>query len=191
MREEILRRLTHKQKWPDKLGQNPTGHELAEAWGLKGKEIPLEDIVLEWAYTFSQYEIMSEINGESFDSTELDHYIMLHVYEFHGDRRSDFIGHIEEKYGVNTYRLQDLNMTLGDIEQAAIHCSKSQCRIFYLPDAEMSKVAKQLRELKIGGFRGNLVYLEPNKNIPDALFRKLENCEVSIREEAQNERSHT
>ena len=148
----------------------------------------MEDIVLEWAYTFSQYEIMSEINGESFDSTELDHYIMLHVYEFHGDRRSDFIGHIEEKYGVNTYRLQDLNMTLGDIEQAAIHCSKSQCRIFYLPDARMSKVAEQVVKLKIGCFGDDLVIVEPNKNIPDKLLRKLESYEINIREEEQNER---
>jgi len=186
VRDAVLHFIIKEREWPTELGKDPTSWELAEAWGLKGKEIPLEDIVLEWAYQYSQYEIYSEIEGKPFDSNEfqLDVDMQRDVYACYGERRDDFIGQIEEDYGVYSYNLAALNLSIlsiGDIEQVALKLSESpQCRIFYVPDAEMSKMAEELRELKMGGFRGNLVFLEPNKDIPDKLLHKLEKYEVKI-----------
>ena len=183
----VIELLVKKGGWPAELGENPTYQEIAESLGLKGKEIPLEDIVLEWAYRYSQYEIYSEIEGKPFDSNEyqLDVDMQKNVYACYGERRDDFIGQIAEDYGVNTFKLEALNLSIGDIEQVALKFSESQCRIFYVPDAEMSKMAEELRELKMGGFRGNLVFLEPNKDIPDKLLHKLEKYEVKIYKEAK------
>jgi len=188
VRDAVLDFLYEKREWPTELGKHPTTQELAEAWELKGKEIPLEDIVLEWAYKYSQYEEISEIEGEPFDSHELDFDIIRDVYEYYGDRRDDFIEQIAEDYGVDANKLRALNLSIEDIEQAALRSSESQCRIFYVPNAEMSKMAEELRELGIGGFRGNLVFLEPNKDVPDKLLHKLDKYEVEFSKEAQNER---
>jgi len=188
VRDAVTHFIIKQREWPTELGEHPTNQELAEAWGLKGKEIPLEDIVLEWAYTYSQYEEMSEIEGEPFDSNELDFHILRDVYEYYGDRRNDFIEQIAEDYGVDANKLEALNLSIEDIKQAALRSSEPQCRIFYVPDAEMSKMAEELRELKIGGFRGNLVFLEPNKDVPDKLLHKLDKYEVEFSKEAQNER---
>ena len=190
VRDAVVDFIIKHREWPTELGEHPTNRELAEAWGLKGKEIPLEDIVLEWAYVYSQYEEMSEIEGEPFDSHELDFGILKDVYEYYGERLNDFMEQIAEDYGVDTEKLEALNLSIEDIEQAAVRSSEPQCRIFYVPKAEMNKMAKELRELKIGGFRGNLVFLEANKDIHDKLLHKLEKHEVKISKEAQNERKH-
>lgn len=123
VRDAIMHEVIHKRAMPTELeGKEPTNRELALAWGIKGKEIPLEDIVLEWAYTYSQYEIMSEIEGNPFDSSEsgLDVYMMGDVYEFYGDRREDYIEEIAEKYGVDEDKLRDPNLSIGDIGQIAL-----------------------------------------------------------------------
>ena len=121
VRDAIQEAIIKGREMPTELEKkNPTNQELALAWGIEGKEIPLEDIVLEWAYTYSQYEIMSEIKGEPFDSGELDGYMMIDVYEFYGDRRNDFIEQIAEKYGVDEDKLRDPNLSIGDIGQIAL-----------------------------------------------------------------------
>jgi hypothetical protein len=190
VREEVIHRLNQKQKWPEELGEHPKTSELALAWDIKGRDISLEDIVLEWAYKYSGYEEMSEIEGELYDIRELDGYMMTDVYEFYGDRRSDFIAQIEEEYGVDTDKLEALNLSLGDIEQAAIQF-KFQSRIFYVPKTEVS-IIKELKELEIAcwGWNDGLLYLKPNKDAPSELLRKLEKYEVNIKKEAQNEGTH-
>lgn len=121
VRDAIQEAIISGRELPIELkGGNPTNQELASAWGLKGKEIPFEDLVLEWAYTYSQYEIISEIEGKPFGSRELDIYIMANVYEFYGDRRNDFIEQIAEKYDVDEDKLVALNLSIGDIERAAM-----------------------------------------------------------------------
>ena len=169
-----------------------SNQEIAEALGIEGKEIPLEDIVLEWASKYASYEELSEIDGEPFDSMEsqLDADIVRDVYTWYGERRQCFIAQIEEDYGLDAAKLEDLNLSIADIEQVVIRLFESKCenRVFYLPPAEMSKMAKELRELKVGGFRGNLVFLEANNDIHKKLLPKLEKHEVNLKGEVQNER---
>lgn len=173
--------------------KNPTNQELALAWGLKGKEIPLEDIVLEWAYTYSQYEIMSEIEGKPFDSGELDGYMMIDVYEFYGDRRNDFIGQIAEKYGVDEDKLRDLNLPIGVIERAAAISGKYEYRLFNVPVTEKSKIfsKEELEELEVVGMQNGLVYMVAKKDASDRLLHKLMKHQIYYSREAQNERIHT
>lgn len=91
--------------------------------GLKGKEIPLEDIVLDWAYTYANWEIYHETEEEPFNSSELDVDMMGDVYEYYGERRNDFIDQIAEDYGVDEdkyKKLKDPNLSIRDIEQIAL-----------------------------------------------------------------------
>ena len=93
-----------------KLGHRPEGYQ----------KIKLEDLVLEWAYVFAGYEILSETEGESFDSRELDGYMMANVFDYYGERREDFIEEIAEEYGADEVKLRVLNLSIGDIERAAM-----------------------------------------------------------------------
>jgi len=160
--------------------------EFASYFGLKVEEIPLEDIVLEWASEYAGYEELAEEEGKAFDSTEaqLDGDLMRDVYERYGERRQNFIEDLEEEYSVDVDKLIELNVSLGEIEYAAQRYAnnKFQCRIFYVPKTEDS-ILEEARELKIGGFHSGLVILEPNKDVPDKLLHKMEKYEVNIKKE--------
>ena len=86
---------------------------------IKGEKIEFEDLVLDWAYKYASYERISEIEGESFDSSELDWYVMINIYEFYGDRRSDAISEIAEEYGADWDKLMALNLPIGKTKEAA------------------------------------------------------------------------
>jgi hypothetical protein len=119
---EMLNELKAKNK--------ATNHELASLFGLKGKEIPIEDIVLEWASTYSDYEELSEIEGEPFDSSELDNNMVGDVYEYWGDRRDGIIEKIAEKHGIDENILRENStLSMGDILRIAVsHSSRTQHR---------------------------------------------------------------
>lgn len=91
------------------------------AWPVSKVKPKIEpkDLVLDWAYTYANWEIISEIEGKPFDSGELDSYIMVNVYEFYGDRRSAAISEIAEEYDADEDKLMALNLPIGKTKEAA------------------------------------------------------------------------
>ncbi|MFC1965707.1 hypothetical protein ACFLWI_02000 [Chloroflexota bacterium] len=136
VRDAVFHRVIHPTKAEQEMlneleaKNKATNQELALVWGIKGKEIPIEDIVLEWAFTYSISEELSEIEGEPFDSSELDYNMMRDLYEYWGDRREEFIENIAETYGIDEYELRENpNLSIGDILKfAASHSSRIQPR---------------------------------------------------------------
>jgi hypothetical protein len=118
--EELHKGYSTARKIPLIEGREPTEKDLALAWGIKGKEILLEDIVLDWAYIYSTFESMSEIDNELFDTRDLDTDLMRNVYEAHEERRSDFIMRIARKYGVDVDKLIYPELSVGQIKHIAI-----------------------------------------------------------------------
>ncbi len=92
------------------------------SWPLSelASEITVEDLVDDYAWAYAQYEILSEIEGEPFYSSELDVHISSDVYEYWGERRGDAIYNIVVDYGLDHfdyYKLLTLNLPISDIEE--------------------------------------------------------------------------
>lgn len=96
--------------------------ENQDAWPIS--KIPpkllTEDLVLDCAYYYAKMELLSEIEGESFDSGELDTAVMDDIYEFYGERRRDAISLIAEEYGADEDKLMALNLTIQETRYAAV-----------------------------------------------------------------------
>ncbi len=99
-----------------------------DAWPIS--KIPpkllTEDVVLDCAYYYAKMELLSEIEGESFDSGELDTAVMHDVYEFYGERRRDAISLIAEEYGADEDKLMALNLTIQETRYAAVRLTEDQ-----------------------------------------------------------------
>ncbi len=107
-----VRHILMSGKWKDPEG----------AWPISKIQPSLltEDLILDCAYYYSKMELLSEIEGESFDSGELDTAVMDDVYEFYGERRRDAISLIAERYGADENKLMKLNLSIQETEYAAM-----------------------------------------------------------------------
>jgi len=92
-----------------KLGHLPKAYQ----------KIKLEDLILDWAYAYSGWEELSEINGESlFNSDEIDGELMNSIFSYYGERRRDFIDDMVEKYDIDDDEYKELqSMPLDDIQR--------------------------------------------------------------------------
>jgi hypothetical protein len=108
VRDYISDYVIKNRKEPDSLPVSELAHE-----------ITVEDLVEDWASTYAGYEQLSEMEGEPFDSYELDTHICLDVYEYWGERRGNEIEGIAADYGLDRsdyYKLLTLNLPISEIE---------------------------------------------------------------------------
>ena len=84
------------------------------------REITVEDLVDDYAFAYAQYEMLSEMDGEPFDSSALDLHIYSDVYEYWGERRGNEIEGICADYGLDRsdhYKLLTLDLPISEIEE--------------------------------------------------------------------------
>lgn len=163
-----------------KLGHRPEGYQ-----GTK-----LEDVILDWAYTYAGYEELSEIEGEPlFDSGELDGYLMSNVFDYYGERRADAIYSIAEQYDADQYILEQLKLPIGDIELIADFFGKREFRTFAVPEAEMNKICDEEQDFKRLrlGIRDDLVIMALGEDASERVLGKLANYQTFYSKEAQEQ----
>ncbi|MFC1995015.1 hypothetical protein ACFLVK_01250 [Chloroflexota bacterium] len=157
--DEILSRINkafgdNDQELINKLreleGKENPNQEYASFFGLTWEEIPVEDIILEWAYEYAAHEEMGEIEGEPFDTsdldtlgtTDLDVHLMGNICYNYGERRDNFMEQIVEDYDVDPYEIDKLTaheLTLGALETASSIVAQNDIRIFRIPHREWKK----------------------------------------------------
>jgi len=84
------------------------------------EKITVEDLVDDYASTYAGYEQLSEMEGEPFNSSELDKHICSNIYEYWGERRGNEIQGICADYGLDYsdyYKLLTLNLPISEIEE--------------------------------------------------------------------------
>jgi hypothetical protein len=133
------------EKTRSKYPQPETESQLALEYGFEGTEIPLENIVLEWASEYAFQDEMSEIEGQPYDTEDvlqLDFHIMHSVFENFGNKRHYCLEIIEDDYEIEPYlvkELDSLNLTLGQIATAATLLTNNDIRIFRVSDKKWVK----------------------------------------------------
>jgi hypothetical protein len=83
------------------------------------QQIKLEDVILNWAYRYSENEIVKEDLGWTHDPRNFDSFIMSNPFDDYDYRRNAYIERIAEYYGIDEDKLRDPNLSIGDIEQIA------------------------------------------------------------------------
>ena len=118
------------------------------AWPVSelAREITVEDLVDDYASVYAGYEQLSEMESEPFDSHELDHCILGHIYDYWGERRGEAIGNISGDYS-ELYKLRTLNLPISEIEELVKSSKyKSSLSISEIKELAISEKKEKLSE---------------------------------------------
>lgn len=77
------------------------------------------DLVWDWAFLYAFNEMVSEIQGEPFDSRELDLEMIRNPQHARETQREIAIWEIAEKYNADAVKLKDLNLSIEKTEEIA------------------------------------------------------------------------
>lgn len=103
-------------KYMIKTGEEPNSWPVSEL----AREITVESLVDDYVAAYAGFEQLDEMEGEPFDSSELDVHISSNVYEYWGERRGNEIEGICADYGLERsdyYKLLTLNLPISEIEE--------------------------------------------------------------------------
>ena len=75
------------------------------------------DLVYDWAFLYTLEEMVFEMQGKPFDSSELDLEMMSNPYYASESRKEIFIHEIADKYSADPIKLKNLNLSLEEIEE--------------------------------------------------------------------------
>lgn len=80
------------------------------------REISLEDVILDWAYAMANEEESAELSDDPSDRENIGDYIIGNIFEYHDERRRDFIDGTAEEYGIHGDKRQELeSMPIKDV----------------------------------------------------------------------------
>jgi len=74
------------------------------------REISLEDVILDWAYIMAGEEEYRELADEPDAGEEHGAHIISNIFEYHGERRRDFIYQMGEEYDIDDDKYQELEL---------------------------------------------------------------------------------
>jgi len=118
------------------------------------KLIDPPDLVWDWASLYALEEMVSEIQGEPFNSSELDLEMISNPYYAREEQRANDIWGIAEKYGADPVKLKALNLSIEETEEIVKSnpekfIAKGEIQLPRSYSKECAKLADKLTEAQL------------------------------------------